>query len=149
MTSQRSRQNPERNVINFLSYFAATPGFDELYNHGINLIETTAAYLDGDGRQAHKSLPKHLAAEYVTESMHLTTRLMHVASWLFLQRAFNSNEINQRKLVKETYALNQRLKVYQPLCRNFRNLPHELQKLVRLSRRLQKRIEALSRSSSA
>ena len=59
------------------------------------LVEETAAYLDGDGREQAKNLPRAAALSYASESMRLTTRLMQIASWLLLQRAVNEGEMTQ------------------------------------------------------
>ena len=71
----------------------ASGGFDTLYREGMGLIEEVAAYLDGDGRQESRGLPRDSTYAYATESMRLTTRLMQLASWLLLQRAVNEGEI--------------------------------------------------------
>jgi regulator of CtrA degradation len=69
-------------------------GFNTLYREGMGLIEEVAAYLDGDGRAASRSLTREASFVYATESMRLTTRLMQLASWLLLQRAVNEGEIS-------------------------------------------------------
>lgn len=71
----------------------ASGGFDVLYREGMGLIESVAAYLDGDGRGESRSLPREVSFAYATESMRLTTRLMQLASWLLLQRAVNEGEL--------------------------------------------------------
>jgi len=48
----------------------------------MDLVEETAAYLDGDGRTEAKTLERSVSLTYATESMRLTTRLMQLASWL-------------------------------------------------------------------
>jgi len=72
---------------------AAGPSFTALFREGMALVESTAAYLDGPGRQDAKSLERAAALNYATESMRLTTRLMQLASWLLLQRAVNEGEL--------------------------------------------------------
>lgn len=71
----------------------ASGGFDALYREGMALIEEVAAYLDGEGRTASRTLPRDASFVYATESMRLTTRLMQLASWLLLQRAVHEGEI--------------------------------------------------------
>lgn len=71
----------------------ASQGFNALYTEGMSLIEEVASYLDGDGRQESRTLPREASFVYATESMRLTTRLMQLASWLLLQRAVNEGEI--------------------------------------------------------
>lgn len=74
-------------------HLIASGGFDQLYREGMALIEEVAAYLDGAGRVASRTLPREASFVYATESMRLTTRLMQLASWLLLQRAVNEGEI--------------------------------------------------------
>lgn len=71
----------------------ASSSFNSLYREGMTLIEAVAGYLDGDGRQESRGLPREASFLYATESMRLTTRLMQLASWLLLQRAVNEGEI--------------------------------------------------------
>ena len=72
----------------------ASNSFMALYREGMALIEDVAAYLDGDGRQESRGLPREASLGYATESMRLTTRLMQLASWLLLQRAVNEGELS-------------------------------------------------------
>ncbi len=72
----------------------ASGGFDLLYREGMSLIEEVASYLDGDGREESRGLPRESSFAYASESMRLTTRLMQLASWLLLQRAVNEGEIS-------------------------------------------------------
>ena len=74
---------------------AASGGFDQLYREGMGLIEAVALYLDQEGRQESRLLPREASFLYATESMRLTTRLMQIASWLLLQRAVNEGEITR------------------------------------------------------
>lgn len=53
----------------------------------MDLVEETAAYLDGVGCVEAKALDRAVNLTYATESMRLTTRLMQLASWLLLHRA--------------------------------------------------------------
>jgi regulator of CtrA degradation len=72
---------------------AASQNFSQLFRDGMKLVEETAAYLDGPGRQESKGLGRSAALGYATESMRLTTRLMQLASWLLLHRAVNEGEM--------------------------------------------------------
>ena len=67
--------------------FAASELFERTFQEGMDLVEETAAYLDGGGRQESKLLSRNAALAYAGESMRLTTQLMQVASWLLVQRA--------------------------------------------------------------
>ena len=69
----------------------------------MSLVEETAAYLDGPGREESRRLPRPPALAYATESMRLTTRLMQVASWLLLQRAVNEGELTSAQARSEKH----------------------------------------------
>lgn len=73
--------------------FAGSALFDRTFQQGMELVEQTAAYLDGVGRQESKRLDRKAALGYASESMRLTTRLMQVASWLLVQRAVREGEM--------------------------------------------------------
>ena len=80
---------------------AASGGFDQLYREGMGLIEAVATYLDQEGREESRLLPREASFLYATESMRLTTRLMQIASWLLLQRAVNEGEITRENARSE------------------------------------------------
>jgi len=80
--------------VSFGEHLASSPLFAALFRDGMALVEETAAYLDGPGRQQSKDLGRAAALAYATESMRLTTRLMQLASWLLLQRAVNEGELS-------------------------------------------------------
>ncbi len=76
-----------------ISDFARSELFDRTFEEGMDLVEETAAYLDGGGRQDSKLLSRSAALAYASESMRLTTRLMRVASWLLVQRAVREGDM--------------------------------------------------------
>ena len=92
---RNGRAIPERSGSGF---FRGAPrgseAFTVLFREGMALVEETASYLDGDGRQESKALQRNAALAYATESMRLTTRLMQLASWLLLHRAVNEGEMS-------------------------------------------------------
>src|ERR1700710_3241494 len=83
--------------------FAASELFDRTFQEGMDLVEETAAYLDGSGRQDSKLLSRNAALAYAAESMRLTTRLMQVASWLLVQRAVKEGEMEAQAACAENY----------------------------------------------
>jgi regulator of CtrA degradation len=80
--------------VSFGARLASSQAFVALFADGMKLVEETAAYLDGPGRQESKRLERAAALSYATESMRLTTRLMQLASWLLLHRAVNEGEMS-------------------------------------------------------
>ena len=80
---------------------ATSPVFATLFRDGMALVEETASYLDGPGRQESKKLARSASLVYATESMRLTTRLMQLASWLLLHRAVKEGEMSLAQASKE------------------------------------------------
>ena len=72
--------------------FARSELFARTFSEGMELVEETAAYLDGEGRREAKLLSRAAALAYASESMGLTTRLMQIASWLLVQRAVREGD---------------------------------------------------------
>lgn len=87
--------------VSFGQRFANSQAFAELFRSGMALVEETATYLDGTGRQESKKLARAAALAYATESMRLTTRLMQLASWLLLHRAVKEGEMSLAQANKE------------------------------------------------
>lgn len=96
MTSE-NRADP----VNLAERFAYSDRFKQLFGDGMGLVEESASYLDGNGREAAKGLSRQAALLYGAESMRLTTRLMQLASWLLLQRAANEGEMSREQLLDE------------------------------------------------
>jgi regulator of CtrA degradation len=88
-------------LVTFGAVLAASQAFSTCFREGMALVEETAAYLDGPGRQDAKKLERAAALAYATESMRLTTRLMQLASWLLLHRAVNEGEMSLAQASRE------------------------------------------------
>ena len=88
-----------------ISGFARSELFDRTFKEGMDLVEETAAYLDGTGRQDSKLLSRSAALAYAAESMRLTTRLMQVASWLLVQRAVREGDMAAEAAQDASYRL--------------------------------------------
>jgi len=88
-----------------ISGFARSELFDRTFQEGMDLVEETAAYLDGAGRQDSKLLSRSAALAYAAESMRLTTRLMQVASWLLVQRAVREGDMAAESALDASYRL--------------------------------------------
>jgi len=85
--------------------FARSELFGRTFQEGMDLVEESAGYLDGAGRQESKSLSRNAALSYAAESMRLTTRLMKVASWLLVQRAVREGDMPALNACEERYRL--------------------------------------------
>jgi len=91
----------EAGAVSFSERLANSQVFATLFRDGMALVEETASYLDGSGRQESKKLERSAGLVYATESMRLTTRLMQLASWLLLHRAVNEGEMSLAQANKE------------------------------------------------
>lgn len=106
-SSNKSKTSGETEVtIDFGVRFAESELFNKIFREGMDLVEETAAYLDGQGRAESRDLARIAAMAYATESMRLTTRLMQLASWLLLQRAVKDGELTAQEAQKEKYRIN-------------------------------------------
>ncbi|MEE4239491.1 MAG: DUF1465 family protein [Anderseniella sp.] len=129
--------------VDFLSRFTASRQFHEVFQEGMSLIEETANYLDGPGRQDVRDLDKQGSVTYASQSMRLTTRLMQLASWLLLQRAVSAGEISRAEAEQEKGRISlDEIGQGQPLDGE-EQLPEALQALVTRSLRLHERILTL------
>ena len=88
--------------------FARSELFDRTFQEGMELVEETASYLDGDGRRESKLLSRATALAYAGESMKLTTRLMQIASWLLVQRAVREGDMTAQAACEPRYRLAER-----------------------------------------
>ena len=122
--------------------FAKSELFDRTFQEGMTLVEETATYLDGAGRQESKALDRGAALGYASESMRLTTRLMQVASWLLVQRAVREGEMDPVKACDARYRLGgERVLTGEAAL----NLPTGLKTLLMRSERLYERVLHLDR----
>ena len=103
MNDQNAPSTPWRAEV--IQDFARSELFQRTFQEGMDLVEETAGYLDGAGRQASKLLSRDAALAYAAESMRLTTRLMQVASWLLVQRAVREGDMPPDAACEDRYRL--------------------------------------------
>jgi len=97
--------NTKAHRADVIADFARSELFDRTFQEGMDLVEETAGYLDGAGRQESKMLSRNAALAYAAESMRLTTRLMQVASWLLVQRAVREGDMPAINACEDRYRL--------------------------------------------
>ena len=85
--------------------FVASALFDRTFDEGMALVEETARYLDGRGREEARALPRKASMLYAGESMRVTTRLMQAASWLLVQRAVRDGDMEAEQAAGDRYRL--------------------------------------------
>src|ERR1700739_851242 len=142
MTTSTAEVSPQRAEV--VRDFVRSELFDRTFREGMELVEITAAYLDGEGRRDSKLLSRSGALAYAGESMRLTTRLMQVASWLLVQRAVREGELDPREACQSRYRLGA-----EAVCRadgsGGADLPSGLLSLLTQSERLYDRVPHLDR----
>src|SRR5215204_6103916 len=138
----KERSADEVAPIAFGEKLASSQAFAALFRDGMSLVEETAAYLDGPGRQESKKLERNAALAYATESMRLTTRLMQLASWLLLHRAVKEGEMTLSQANREKTKV--KLTAADPGAEDMiEKLPQQLQDLIARSMSLQTRVRRL------
>lgn len=130
----------ERDPVFFGPTFVRSDAFRSLFREGMLLVEDTAAYLDGAGREEAKNLDRHAALTYASESMRLTTRLMQIASWLLIQRAVAEGEISPGQALRDKNRVRIGPQDAATSSSTFAALPERLLGLIDLSIRLHARI---------
>jgi regulator of CtrA degradation len=136
------RSFSESALVQFSERLTNSAAFGTLFREGMDLVEETAAYLDGDGRTEAKALERSVSLTYATESMRLTTRLMQLASWLLLHRAVKEGEMTLSQANREKTKV--KLTAADPGPEDMiEKLPQQLQDLITRSMSLQSRVRRL------
>ena len=117
--------------------------FDKTFDEGMSLVEETARYLDGKGREEARSLPRKAAMLYAGESMRVTTRLMQAASWLLVQRAVRDGDMARADALHDRYRLGSREICLGVCAEEIDPLPVQLRDLLDRSENLYRRIARL------
>jgi regulator of CtrA degradation len=142
------RSQSESALVQFSERLTNSAAFGTLFREGMDLVEETAAYLDGDGRSEAKALERSVSLTYATESMRLTTRLMQLASWLLLHRAVKEGEMTLSQANREKTKV--KLTAAEPGSEDMiAKLPQQLQDLIARSMSLQTRVRRLDTSIHA
>jgi len=129
-------------LVQFSERLTNSAAFGNLFREGMDLVEETAAYLDGLGRAEAKALDRAASLTYATESMRLTTRLMQLASWLLLHRAVKEGEMTLTQANREKSKV--KLSAADPGPPDLiGKLPQQLQDLITRSMNLQTRVRRL------
>ena len=85
--------------------FTGSALFIRTFDEGMALVEETARYLDGPGRDEARSLSRKGAILYAGESMRVTKRMMQAASWLLVQRAVHDGDMEPDQASSGRYRL--------------------------------------------
>ncbi len=135
--------NDHKNLADGAQAFTDSIMFDKTFDEGMALVEETARYLDGKGREEARVLPRKAAMLYAGESMRITTRLMQAASWLLVQRAVRDGDMARAEALSDRYRLGSREICLGACAEDTSPLPDELKDLLMRSDSLYRRIARL------
>jgi regulator of CtrA degradation len=142
------RSQSDTSLVQLSERLTNSAAFGTLFREGMDLVEETAAYLDGVGRIEAKALDRAVSLTYATESMRLTTRLMQLASWLLLHRAVKEGEMTLTQANREKTKV--KLSAADPgPSEMIEKLPSQLQDLIARSMALQGKVRRLDSSIHA
>jgi regulator of CtrA degradation len=126
-----------------IANFTDSAMFDRTFDEGMALVEETARYLDGKGREEARTLSRRAAMLYAGESMRVTTRLMQAASWLLVQRAVRDGDMERADALHDRYRLGSREICLGTCAEDTAELPAQLNDLLARSDNLYRRIARL------
>ena len=131
---------PDQDAIAFGREYVSSEAFRSLFRDGMTLIEEASLYLDGEGRNEARNLARLAALSYANESMRLTTRLMHLASWLLLHRSLADGEITLDELNRQRAKIRMVPHETHVNEAHREQMPTKMLDMIELSFRLQSRI---------
>jgi regulator of CtrA degradation len=111
------------------------------------LVEEAAAYLDEEGKDAARSLSHQAATLYAAESMRLTSRLMHIASWLLLLRASRSGDMSRDMVAREKAKVSLETLSAGESAKGWQELPETFRDMIARSLHLQDRVRCMDGDS--
>lgn len=123
--------------------FVQSALFARTFREGMALVEETASYLDGEGRDAAKALGREEALSYASASMRLTTQLMQIASWLLVIRAVREGEMSLSEAAEKKYRIEETAEA--SIRDGADILPDRLDGLIEAARRLYAQIVRLDK----
>ncbi len=131
------------NMVGGVDNFIQSALFSRTFREGMALVEETANYLDGEGREISKTMSRSGAMAYAGSSMRLTTQLMQIASWLLVLRALREGDMSINEAQDTKYRINPRDQESLPKRNQHEDLPQALGELIERSDSLYDRISRL------
>ncbi|MDN5248715.1 DUF1465 family protein [Bartonella sp. TP] len=101
MQKKRQKFITANNMLILMENQAYAAVFAKTYARGMQLIECTAAYIDGPGKSLLRELDEEQLALYTREAGAISTRLMQIASWLLLFRAWLEKDMSLQRIKDE------------------------------------------------
>lgn len=145
--THRSENTGRDNMIRLSERMVFSDSFKPLYSEGMALVEEAAAYLDEEGKEAARALSPQAATLYAAESMRLTSRLMHIASWLLLLRASRSGDMSRDMVAREKAKVSLETLSAGESAKGWQELPQTFRDMIARSLHLQDRVRCMDGDS--
>ncbi|WP_412058931.1 DUF1465 family protein [Bartonella sp. DGB2] len=142
----QKRKSNEHKVVIKESLF--DKAFNRLYQQAMHLIEETAAYVDGAGKDASLMLAAPVANLYARETMYLSARLMQLAAWFILERAAKEQEMKPSQISKEREKIRLQTPAFHCDSPHWPALPTKFHALVEATRALEERVALIEKKRS-
>jgi regulator of CtrA degradation len=78
---------------------------DSLYTEAMLLGDEARGYFDDSCHATRDALPALERVQFSVEALKITTRLMHIISWLLTQRAVDAGEISAHQALAEAHRM--------------------------------------------
>lgn len=78
---------------------------DSLYTEAMLLGDEARGYFDESCHATRDGLPALQRVQFSVEALKITTRLMHIISWLLTQRAVDAGEITAHQALAEAHRM--------------------------------------------
>ncbi len=125
-------------------HMALTPKvIDALYRESMELAEDARDYFDHVGQWDRKRLQPMDRVLFSCESLKVTTRLMHVISWLLVRKAVLAGEMTPADALAPDRRLGRATKATQEDSPRIKSLPPMAQRLIAKSQDIYIRIKRL------
>jgi regulator of CtrA degradation len=119
---------------------------DQLYQESMTLAEDARDYFDHVGQWDRKRLGPMDRVLFSCESLKVTTRLMHVISWLLVRKAVMAGEMRADEAMSSDRRLGRASTTSTEESPRIKTLPPESQRLITKSQELYLRIKRLEES---
>jgi regulator of CtrA degradation len=96
---------------------------ERLYEEAVSLADQARAYFGTHAKEDRRQLDPIDRLTYTSESLRISTRLMHVISWLMVRKSVAAGEITEKEALKPKHRLGDRELCKTSNIRDLRRLP--------------------------
>lgn len=116
---------------------------DGLYREAMGLAEEARTYFDSAGQWDRSKLTADQRVTFACESLKVTTRLMHIISWLLIRKAVDAGEMSRQDAMAPDRRLGKASATYAQDAPRIRALPRPSIRLILKSQDLYLRVRRL------